>query len=303
MKKKIIYALLIVLIFIGNISSGDTTGDGHAIITLDRSDLLICACFFLGSLMAFGLGGAHEWHLTLQDIRIEEGRINNTQRHQLLAGFKDNASLWIGMTSGVVAFFATAAEKFSETVTFVHILSSFMILFGPYLVGRLIYILYLHGAEYRKNKTVASTNFLPFYFVNISLLILVINYYSVIELVSLLGGDLSKRGSLHLLYLITKILTALLTTSFIDQTIITLRMIKSIDRAPESIARVSPELSRMMGYDSVVETISKVDAFAQVQVAEDGSIDVDSLGTKKNPLAQMKVAEDGSIDIASMGEL
>ena len=305
MKKKIIYALLIVLIFIGNISSGDT-GTENAIITLNRTDLLIFACFFLGSLVAFGVGGAHEWHLTLQDIRIEEGKITNTQRHQLLAGFKDRASLWMGIISGVVAFFATQAEKFSESVSFVHILSSFMILFGPYLVGRLIYILYLHGAEYRKNKTTASKNFLPVYFTTLSAIICIVNYYSVVELVSLLGGDVAARSGMHILYLSTKILTAMLVCNFIDQTIITLRMIKAIDRAPESFARVSPELSRMMGYGDILETVQQVEALSKIQVADDGRIDLSSMDgsrveSRVEALSKIQVADDGRIDIDSMG--
>ena len=266
--KNIIYTLIIGIIFIGNISFGDT-GDSSTMITLDKIDILICSFFFLGSLIAFGVGGAHEWHLTIQDLRIEEGEIQNKQRHQLLAGFKDRAAVWAGILGTLIAMITTQVERFSQSISFSTIISSLLILIGPYLLGRLIYIFYLHGSEYRKTKTVASKNYLPFFFMNISILTVIVNYYSLMEFTYMLEGCVTSQSSMYLYYnLASKLLTALLVPCLIDQTVMVINFIKKIDRCPDKFARISPPLSRMLGYSEIVENSERI----ANQIDKDGKI-------------------------------
>ena len=270
--KNVIYALIIGILFIGNISFGGTSGTSDGSIILDKTDLLISAFFFLGSLIAFAIGGAHEWHLTLQDLRIEEGTITNTQRHQMLAGFKNNASVWSGIIGLFAAIMTASVEKFSETISFSMILSSILILIGPYLTGRLMYIFYLHGSEYRKRKTTASRNYVPIYFANLSMEVAVVNYYSVTEFLYLLAGYIVGQSGIYLYCnLFVKLLTALLVTNLIDQAIILVNLLKVIDRSPEQIARVSPGVARILGYSDMV------DALKDIKIDNNGVINMDRL--------------------------
>jgi len=272
--KNVIYALIIGILFLCNISFGGTndgTNDGS--ITLDKTDLLISAFFFLGSLIAFAMGGAHEWHLTLQDLRIEEGTLTNTQRHQLLAGFKNNASVWSGIIGLFAAIMTASVEKFSETISFATILSSILILIGPYLAGRLMYIFYLHGAEYRKRRTTASKNYVPIYFANLSMEVAVVNYYSVTEFLYLLAGYIVGQSGIYLYCnLSIKLLTALLVTNLIDQAIILVNLLKVIDRSPAQIARVSPGVARILGYSDMVDSLKNL------QIDKNGVINMDMDG-------------------------
>jgi len=255
MKYIILYTLLITIFFV-NGSLGDTD-TGNTII-LDRADVFICAFFFLGTIVSFGLGGAHEWHLRIQDIRISEGSIKNTQRHQLLAGFKDRAAVWSGILGSLIAILTTQVEHFSQSISFPTIISGVLILCGPYLFGRLMYIFYLYGAEYRKEKTIANKNYLPFYFLNISLLVVIVNYFSVVEFTYILGGYIA-RPNMYLYYnLTTKILTALIATSIIDQTVFIINVINEIDKCPKGIARILPSLAKILGYIDMVETVDKI---------------------------------------------
>jgi len=267
--RKMLYVLIVIL-FIANISFGSTSIVSNGAISFAKTDLFMIAFFFLGTLIAFIMGGAHEWHLTLQDLRIEEGQIESTQRHQLLSGFKNNASVWSGIIGLFIAIMTASVDTFSKSIRFATLLSSILILIGPYLTGRLIYIFYLHGSEYRKRKTPASKNYLPFYFTNLCLEVAVVNYYSVTEFISLIAGYIVFQSGVYVYCTLSvKLLIALLVTNLIDQAIILVNLLKLIDRSPEKFAMVSPSLARILGYSDIVESLK------DIKIDEKGVINMD----------------------------
>ena len=279
MKKILLYILCISAILL-NLSYGDGGREKSEIFIFTLSDVLLCIFFFLGAIITFVMGGAHEWHLTLQDIRIKKGQITNKQRHQLLAGFKDRAAIWSGILGSFIAIMVTQVEKISEKLQFTTLMSGFLVLFGPYLMGRLIYIFYLHGAEYRQKKTTASKNYLPFYFMNISMLIFIVCYWSISEFVYLIIGYVTSSSNVMYLYLNLSIknLIALLTPCFIDQTVITIHFLKQIDKRPVHFALISPELARMLGYSETVDMQEEIaKARDSIEIDQKGTINIEDV--------------------------
>jgi len=230
------------------------------LFTFTATDLFVSLGVVFFAIISFGVGSAHEWHLTLQDMRIETGELLNVQRHQLLAGFKERAVTWTGILGFVAAVLTTQVEKFSGGVKFTTILSGVLILFGPYLLGRNVYMYYLHGAAYRKRKTVSSKRYLPFYFFNVSLLTLIVCYWSMTETFYLMMGNRGVPPAYLYVELAIKNLVALVVTCFMDQTVLTINFLRNVDSAPEKIAMVVPELSRLLGYSEYVEKQKKLKA-------------------------------------------
>jgi len=258
-----------------DVSSSETVANNE-LFSFSMRDVYLCFFFFLGSIISFGLGGAHEWHLTLQDIRIDEGKIINVQRHQLLAGFKERAVVWSGIIGAFIAIMATQIEHLSEKLSFQSIMSGFLVLIGPYLLGRLIYIFYLHGSEYRKKKTTASRNFLPFYFMNISILVLIVCLWSISEFIYFLIGNEGQSTAYIYISLTVRSLVALVVPCFIDQTVLTINFIKKIDSKPAQFAFVCNELARMLGYWETVEANAALgQSIDAIKIEKDGLIHLD----------------------------
>jgi len=256
-------------------------------------DIFLCVGFSLGGLFAFGIGGSHEWHLTMQDQRIDSGELKNTQRHQLLAGFKDRAVVWSGIIGTFLAILTTQVEHLSEKLQFTYIMSGVLVVMGPYLLGRLTFIFYLHGSAYRKAKTLATSNYLPFYFMNISILVFIVCFWSLSEFIYLLVGYITSSSNKAYLYLNLSIknLVAFVVPCFLDQTIMTINFIKKVDEKPERFALLSPALARMLGYSDKVEKIIKnfkeKDA---VEVDADGKINIADI-TNMNHLVETDARE------------
>jgi len=269
-----ILAFLLVL-FALDVSFGSAVEEKD-LFSFSMRDLYMCVLFFLGSIISFGLGGAHEWHLTIQDIRIDEGKITGAQRHQLLAGFKDRAVLWSGIIGLFIAIMTTQVEHLSEKLSFSAIMSGLLILMGPYLLGRLVYIYYLHGAEYRKKKTTASRNYLPFYFMNISALILIVCFWSLSEFVYLLVGGAGQNEAFIYMSLTVKLLVSLIVPALIDQVVIVINIFKKIDKRPRQFAILDNGLARMLGYWEQVEAQIAIDkAHDEVKIEKNGAISME----------------------------
>ena len=254
----------------------------HEAIVLSYIEVMIVVLLALFSLFLVPLGIFVEYGLYLDHLRIIEGEKKRSGSFLLNAVFKDYTSFIMAAIGILLTLFGTQVEAMSSRLDLNHVMSGIIILFAPFLYGRMYYTYKIHMQIYREKKTYALNGMIVRCLGILFVYLLGYSIQSALEFHWVFCKlDRDVTSIVEYSWLFNELLLLCIFPYLIDLCNLVLHAFRLMDQNIAHHVRISLELGRLLGLYEIVDQVEREKQVVRDDgvISNDGSLEFQDIAT------------------------